>query len=204
MDGYQRYRKVRRYIMNVKDTCSKLSIMVGIIAAMIVLNHSAFAATVKVQGSNAGTFVTANFTYDGVAPAISITYTGQDNLGGSFTGQDIGEYSVTTRRCTAPDGSAGTVFVLVRATEVDTYNQGQLYSAGAGAAAGIGCESNTTGSFGLIETHSVMGGTGKFASASGSIMHKVTGKTLAAPGSPPGKRGEFGAVQATRTGSVTD
>jgi hypothetical protein len=189
--------------VTIKSTCSRLSIMAGIIA-MIASNRKAFGGTVTVKGSDAGTFVTANFTYDGVAPAISITYAGSDNLGGPFTSQDIGEYVGTGSSCTAPDGSAGTVFVLVQATEVDTYNQGQLYSTGTGAAAGSGCTSNTTGSFGLSETHSVIGGTGKFADASGSIAGTTTGKDLAVPGSPPGSLGIFGAFQDVRTGAVTD
>jgi hypothetical protein len=167
-------------------------------------NPSAFAGTVKVKGSDQGTALTAKFSFDGVTPASSITFTGTDNLGGPFNGQDVGEYAATATSCTAPDGSAGTEFVLVQAKEVVNYNAGQLYSSGAGAADGLGCMSNTTGSFGLTETHSVIGGTEKFEDASGSITGKVIGQTLAAPGSPPGHLGLFSGFQATESGSVTD
>jgi hypothetical protein len=71
------------------------------------------------------------------------------------------------------------------------------------AAGNSGCGSNTTGSFGLTETSSVIGGTGEFANASGSITFTVTGTTLAAPGSPPGTLGLFSGFQDTFTGSVT-
>jgi hypothetical protein len=190
--------------MSIKNICSKLVIVAGVLAGVILSNQSVFAGTVKVKGSEQGTALTANFSFDGVAPASSITFTGTDNLGGPFNGQDVGEYAATATSCTAPDGSAGTAFVLVQAKEVVNYKAGQLYSSGAGAADGLGCASNTTGSFGLTETHSVIGGTGKFEDASGSITGKVIGQTLAAPGSPPGRRGLFSGFQATESGSVND
>ncbi len=188
--------------MSIKNTYSKLLIGVGVIVALIASNPNAFAKTVKMKGSDQGTTLTANFSFDGVASAISIIFTGKDNLGGEFNGQDVGEYSFTGSSCTAPDSSAGIQFVLVQAQEVINYEDGQLYSSGVGAGDGTGCASNTTGSYGLTETHTVTGGTGKFASASGSITGSITGKTLAAPGSPPASLGEFTGFQATVSGSV--
>jgi hypothetical protein len=181
---------------------SKLSTMVGIIA-VIASSHNAFAGTVAIKGREAGTFVTANFTYDGASNAGVATYTGDDNIGGPFSGQDLEEYSFTGGSCTAPDSSVGTVIVLVQATRTDTYNQGQLYAAGVGAADGTGCVSDTTGRVGATLTLSVTGGTGKFANTSGSLTTTITAQVLAAPGSPPGSLGLFGARQVTRTGSVT-
>jgi hypothetical protein len=188
--------------LRFSNVCSKLSI-VGIIAAAIASNHNAFAGSGKVSGREAGTFVTVNFTYDGASDAGLTTYSGDDNIGGPFHGQEIDEYSFTRTSCTAPDRTAGTAFVLVQANKVETYHQGQLYSAAAGAAAGTGCASDTTGSTSAIETFSVIGGTGKFANASGSLTITITAQVLAAPGSPPGSLGLFGARQVTRTGSVT-
>jgi hypothetical protein len=157
----------------------------------------------KVKGSSQGTGVTSAFSFDGAAPAFSIISTGRDNLGGKFNGQDVGEYLVTTTPCTAPDGSAGTEFDLVQAAEVVNYEDGQLYSIGAGTGDGTGCASSTTGSYGLTESHTVIGGTGKFANAAGTIVGVVVGNTLAAPGNPPGKLGLFSGFQSTFTGSVT-
>jgi len=167
------------------------------------LNPNAFAKTVAVKGSAQGTGLTANFSFDGVTPALSIISTGKDNLGGTFNTQDVGEYAFTATSCTAPDGSAGVEFVLVQAAGVTNYKGGQIYTSGTAAAGNKGCASNTTGSFGLTETASVIGGTGKFANASGSNIFTVTGTTLAAPGSPPGKLGDFNAFQDTFSGSVT-
>ena len=95
------------------------------------------------------------------------------------------------------------MFVLVKASAVINYEKGQVYSSGTAAADNSGCASSTTGSYGLTETQSVIGGTGKFANASGSITYTVIGNTLAVPGSPPGKLGDFSAFQYTRSGSVT-
>ncbi len=181
---------------------------VSVIAAMIVTvaapNHNAFAGTVKVKGSYAETFVSVNFSYDGVSPATLGTHTGQDNIGGRFSGQMLAEYLLTGNSCTAPDGSAGVTFVLVQATAADNYNQGQLYYAAVGASAGSGCASSKTASVSETLTLPIVGGTGKFASASGSIMLKFTGYTLAAGQAwPSGSFGIFGDSQVTKTGSVT-
>ncbi len=94
--------------------------MAGVIAAVIGSNHTAFAATINVKGSEAGSFVTANFSYDGVTPALLGISAGHDNIGGRFNSQTISEAAVSTGSCTAPDGSAGQRFVLVHATGVDT------------------------------------------------------------------------------------
>ena len=53
-------------------------------AALVSSNPSAFAKTVKVEGSGQGTTLTANFSFDGVASALSIISTGKDNVGGDF------------------------------------------------------------------------------------------------------------------------
>jgi hypothetical protein len=82
--------------MSIKHICSKLVIVAGVIAAlMISSNPSAFAKTVTVKGSGQGTGLTSAFSFDGVAPASSIISTGKDNLGGKFNAQDVGEYAST-------------------------------------------------------------------------------------------------------------
>jgi hypothetical protein len=193
--------------MSMKNICSKLVIGAGVIAVlMISSNPSAFAKTVKVKGSAQGTDLTSAFSFDGVTPALSIISTGKDNIGGTFNAQDVGEYSFTAGSCTAPDGTAGTTFFLVQSAAVYNYEDGQIYASGTAGAGNSGCTSSTTpgtGSFGLTETVSVIGGTGKFANASGSITFTVVGDGLAAPGIPPGKLGSFGGFQYTTRGSVT-
>ena len=193
--------------MSIKNICSKLVTVAGVIAILIISsNPSAFAKTVTVKGLGQGTDLTSAFSFDGVAPAVSIVSTGKDNLGGTFNIQDVGEYSFTATSCTAPDGTAGTTFFLVQSAAVINYKGGQIYTSGTAAAGNSGCTSSTTpgtGSFGLTETVSVTGGSGKFAHASGSITFTVVGTGLAAPGSPPGALGTFGAFQYIMSGSVT-
>src|SRR6516164_1674621 len=94
------------------NVCSKLWVTVGLIVTLTASNHDAFAGTVK--GREAGTFVTVNFTYDGASDAGLTTYSGNDNIGGPFRGQEIDEYSFTGSTCTAPDSTAGSAFVLVQ------------------------------------------------------------------------------------------
>jgi hypothetical protein len=180
------------------SVCSKLWVTVGLIVTLTASNHDAFAGTVK--GQEAGTFVPSNFSYNGNGDAGLTTYEGKDNIGGHFTGQDLEQYSFTGSSCTAPDGSAGSVFVLVQATGVNTYKQGQLYLAGAGAADGSVCASNSTGATQAILTFSVTGGTGQFTNATGSITLTIRAQVLAFS---PSNSGIFGARQATIAGSVT-
>jgi len=63
----------------------KLWVTLGLIVILAASNHDAFAGTVR--GHEAGTFVTVNFTYDGASNAGLATYTGDDNIGGPFSGQ---------------------------------------------------------------------------------------------------------------------
>jgi hypothetical protein len=190
-------------LLSIKNICSKLAVRAGVIALLIISsNPSAFAKTVTVNGSAEGTDLTSAFSFDGVAPALSIVSTGKDNIGGRFNSQNVGEYSFTADSCTAPDGTAGTTSVPVQSAGVFNYKDGQIYTSGT-AGAGTGCNSSTTGSFGLTQTVSVTGGSGEFANASGSITFTVVGKGLAAPGSPPGALGLFGAFRYTTSGSVT-
>ena len=191
--------------MDIRNKHSKIAVIARAVVVLIVSKPIAFAQTQQTnKGSLRGTFVTANFSFDGVAPALLVTFSGTDNVGGRFTGQEVGEYSPTGTSCTAPDGSEGTVLELVQGVEVVTYEQGQLYTIGAGASAGSGCRSITTGSFIVHQTHSVTGGTGKFVNASGTYGGTSIGQTLAAPGTPQGSFGIVGAFQGTESGSVAE
>jgi hypothetical protein len=191
--------------LGTRKNWSKIAVIAGVVVVLMASKPETFAKTKQTnKGSLSGTFVTANFSFDGVAPAMLVIFSGTDNVGGPFTGQEVGEYSLTGTSCTAPDGSEGTVFDLVQGVEVVTYEQGQLYNAGAGASAGSGCRSNSTGSFIVSQTHSVTGGTGRFVNASGTYGGISIGQTLAAPGAPPGSFGVFGAFQGTESGSVSE
>jgi hypothetical protein len=192
-------------IVDIAGKYSKIAVIAGAVVVLIVSKPIAFAETPQTnKGVSRGTFVTANFSFDGVTPALLVTFSGTDNVGGPFTGQEVSEYSPTGTSCTAPDGSEGTIFDLVQGIEVVTYKQGQLYTAGAGASAGSGCRSNTTGSLIVHQMHSVTGGTGRFVNATGTYGGTSVGQTLAAPGNPQGSFGIFGAFQGTESGSVAE
>src|SRR5262249_23117149 len=85
-------------------------VIAGVIACMTGVSHSAFAGTAKVKGSYAETFITANFSYDGVAPATTSSHAGNDNIGGQFTGQMLCEFRANGGACRFADGDAGVLF----------------------------------------------------------------------------------------------
>lgn len=175
---------------------------VAFVSALTVAS-AGFAKTPKTfSGSGSYSFVSAEFSYVALAPGVLFTGSGGDNLGGPYTFQCVAEFSTTTS-CTAPDGSAGTTFDLVQSDCALTYEHGQLYLSAVGAAAGSQCISNTTGSSGGSVAYTVTGGTRKLSGASGSFAVSFTNQTLAAPGSPAGSKGIFGAGQFTERGSLT-
>jgi hypothetical protein len=181
---------------------SRLRCVAGSLAALALLtvgSSPAFAKSVKGSGHN--TSVTTNFSYDGIAPALLFTGSGNDNIGGSYDLQGVNEFSATATPCTTSDGNPGLTFNLVESDGAGTYNGGQLYFTAVGATAGSYCLT-ATGEFTGSVTYDVSGGSGKFAHASGSVTITFKGQTLAAPGSPPGSRGVFGAAKFTESGSV--
>ena len=176
--------------------------------ALLAVGSNGFAKTVKYKSSGAGTYIKASFTYDGVSPASIFTASGRDNLGGASTFQCVSEFVPTKTACTAPDSTAGTTFNLVQSDCAGQYTQGSLQHSGVfdttvGAAASTQCFSSTTSSFGGTTNYKVTGGEGKLSGASGSLTSTYTGNSLAAPGTPPGTNGFFGAFTFTATGTIT-
>lgn len=167
--------------------------------ALLIVGSNAFAKSVRGSGHN--TSVTTNFSYDGITPALLFTGSGSDNIGGPYQLQGVNEFSATATPCTTSDGNSGLTFNLVESDGAGTYNGGQVYFTAVGTTAGSYCLT-ATGEFTGSVTYDVSGGTGKFAHASGSLTITFKGQTLAAPGSPPGSRGVFGAARFTESGSV--
>ena len=119
---------------------SRLRCVAGSLAALALLtvgSSSAFAKSVKGSGHN--TSVTTNFSYDGIAPALLFTGSGNDNIGGSYDLQGVNEFSATATPCTTSDGNPGLTFNLVESDGAGTYNGGQLYFTAVGATAGSYC-----------------------------------------------------------------
>jgi hypothetical protein len=191
----------------MKCKASALSIVsVLALVLVLILASESLAKATTVKGSGSATFISnSTFSYDGTPGDASVnTGSAKDNLGGQYTFQSVAEYgAATATTCTAPDGTAGLQYDLVASNTVVTYNSGQAYSSAVPSSSNKQCLSNTTGSFSGTTTYTVNGGTGKFATASGSVTITFTGTTLAAPGTPPGAGGFFGADQFTETGSVT-
>jgi len=186
----------------MKRTVTGLGVLGLALMVVLISASESLAKTTKVKGSGSASFVTAFFSYDGVEDAFQFTGSGKDNLGGQSTFQVIAENGPATATvCTAPDGTAGLQYDLVAATGVTFYNTGQLFSSAVPSSSNHECVSNTTGSFGGTITYTVNGGTGKFATATGSVTATFTGQTLAAP--LAGAGGFFGSEEFTVVGSVT-
>jgi hypothetical protein len=188
-------------------SCTLRKGFVGGLAFLVLLaaapnGYAAAARPIKYKGSGSDTFVTAFFTYDG-GSAMVATASGKDNLGGAFIEQCVSEVAATAGTCTAPDGSAGTLYNLVQSDCAGTYTGGLYQGTGIYSTSTVGtdCSSNTSGSHGGSSTYTVTGGSGKLVGASGTAITTYTGVTLAAPQSPGG--GFFGAQQFSSTGSVT-
>jgi hypothetical protein len=127
------------------------------------------------------------------------TCTGQDTFGLN-NNQTIGaDVSPSTETCTAPDGTPGTLNVLFYATFVNTYNFSgdQLWTT---SVTGSQCISQTTGSLGGSRQYTIIGGSGFFTNATGTINVTYTGSYLALP---VGSTGYFGHVTGTSSGTIT-
>ncbi len=182
------------------------NIVLGLIlsaAALVEMLSSspAAAASKPFSGSGSYTLATINFSYDGVTPAVLLTGSETSTLGPA-TFQVISETAATTNSCTAPDGTMGTVFNLVRSDAAGTWKMGQIYFT-AGASPDAQCVSSTTGSNGGTIVYTITGGTGAFVGVSGSTTLPFTGQTLAAGGTPPGSGGVFGAGQFSFSGTIS-
>lgn len=189
--------------MRLNGKCLGFAIGVGV-TAMACAGSIAMAKTVTEKGTGSDTFVSANFSYDLVVPAVLVNGSGKDSVGGSFTIQNVTEWAATTSSCTASDNSAGTTYDLVQSTGVTSYKKGQVFYSAAGASGGTQCISNTTGVSSGTFSYTVTGGNGKFASSTGAFTVTLTGTTLAAPGMPPGINGLFGANQFSVSGSISE
>jgi hypothetical protein len=179
----------------MKPRPSLLSSIVCTVLVVASLEGStrALAQTLIPAGSGSGTVVSTPpfFNFPVLVSGAEMaggtqrnTYSGKDNIGGAFVGETI--YGIDLPNpigpCVAPDGSAGTSFPLEPAATVRTYAKGQLFlfeSSG-----GTHCITNKVAAgqvhypFSETLTSVVTGGTGPFASASGSLTETFTGVSL--------------------------
>lgn len=184
-----------------------LGILGGI--ALLLLAGSVYAGgfpsgpkPVKVFGTFGCTFINTAITFDGgLNFATESTCSGHDNFG-IYNNQNIEAYYLPTppTDCTAPDGSAGVVYVLEFSTSASTFNfsNDQVWSY---SFTGSTCQSLTTGAFSGSTTYTADGGTGFFTGATGTDTANVTGSYLYAAGA--GQTGYFGRNTGTETGTIT-
>jgi len=135
---------------------------------------------VKVFGTEGCSSINAPITFDGVNYATYDTCTGHDNFG-NYSRQKIDAYlaidpstgaPITGPPCTLPDGTAGEVYPLEFAEFVNTYNfsDNQIFGY---SFTGSAC-SGATGSFSISNEFTILGGTGRFTGATGTVTQKAS------------------------------
>jgi hypothetical protein len=156
------------------------------------------AKSIYFKAYGAGSSVNSSFSFDGGSDGL-LTALSTDNVGGQNLTQDVAEYYDSGDTCTATDGTLGELYYLDESISVATYvNGGQIYGF---ADDGTECISLTTGVFNGSGPFYIVGGSGKFAGASGSGENYFNGLFLAAPSSPGS--GFFASVQYNNNGTVT-
>ncbi len=175
----------------------------GLLSALFAFSAATttgYAAAKPVKGSGSATYATANFTYDGNAAAVQLSGSGKDNFGGKYTVSSVAEWALNGAACATTSGASGVEYDLVGADGVSNYTKGQVYYTSTGAAASTQCVT-ATGAFSGTVNFIVGGGSGSYATASGTVSVAFTGQTTSAPNG--GLNGLFGAETFTQSGSIT-
>jgi len=184
---------------------------------------------VKVSGIEGCSFITTSMTFDGVNLVAHNDCTGHDNFG-NYSRQTIDAYLAIDPStglpitdypaCTAADGTAGELYPLEFAEFVNTYNfnSDQIWGY---SFTGSACVSNTTGSLSVSNEFTILGGTGRFTGASGTVTTKQSpvigflyfsnfafppyNLSYACPvaSCPYPATGQFGQLTSTTTGTIT-
>jgi len=197
--------------LNTGSAGTKLAIAAALTCALAAPVSDAIAGspkTVQIKGSSSGSFIRAWFRFESPGYALTSMFTGNNNLGGPFNGQNVTQYHFTNFRlgsCMYADGVQGYAFELVPVTGdiaiangVLNYNQGQLFLR---STSSEGCMA-LAGLYWVNVDYDIVGGTGKFAAAAGTLHSTIQGAVLAAP-SGDGSLGQFGAFQEQHTGTAT-
>jgi len=183
-----------------------LAVITAVGLFLIAWQQDAHAKTVNFESTFSGSGVSAFFSFDGVNLAGQSIAGGEQKPGGRFTLEAIGQDAPDGKTCTVPGGTpnAGTEFTLVgEATVLRFEPTGDLlYNHDTSRTTCIDFSSGTP-PFPFVGSASgvIIGGTGKYAGASGSHTVRSSGVILSLP-SEPGF-GSFAAFSGTTTGTLT-
>ena len=152
------------------------------LALILAVSSTAQAKVVNFTTVFKASTVSAAFTYNGKAPAGYFTASGTNSLGQSFTAQGVLEVTPgTTPGCTVTrlDGTTetGVDLVFVGSNEAISFPNGFLFDEGTSASACIGSDGDFSGTL----NDKIVGGTGAYKGATGTLVPKFSGTTLAAP-----------------------
>lgn len=152
----------------------------------------------------AGTCINKDdFSFAGGGSSLTnyCTIAGQGTLG-QYTAQLVGEGQLDGQTCALPDGGSGVEVVIEGEVIVLSFaaTGEQLFLQSSSSVTNHICLDPVTGVLSGQETFDVIGGTGHFKGAKGTIA-KTSQTIILAPASPPGK-GFFGSFTGTFDGTI--
>jgi hypothetical protein len=180
---------------------NKWSWTIGLTCSFLIALASgrADARDIRIKGDWAGTALTAriDFNNDG-GPADWATWVEKSNLGQSSAQAVIEGVSVpSTGAC--PTGQQETALVAGSIVNTFLHSRDQLFIQ---PTSRILCFDPATGAFSAHTIATIMGGTGKFAGAKGSVDYRWSGLTLLPDFDPASNQGFF-SVTGTVSGTLT-
>ena len=169
--------------IKMSETKIRLSLIIASGLLLLAAQNDASANTVNFKSTFSGSTTTAFFSFDGVNLAAQGLADGEQNPGGRFTLQSIGQDAPDGQTCTVPGGtpSAGTEFTLVGEAAVLRFEPtgDLLYNHDTSRTTCIDFSSGTP-PFPFVGSSSgvITGGTGKYAGATGSHTASSSGFVL--------------------------
>jgi len=157
--------------------------------------HAPFAGTITNKDDFSFTGTPGGSSYETIA--------GKSTLG-AYTAQAVAELRPDSNTCPLQGGGSGVEFVFVGEVAVLSFaaTEEQLFLNLSPSVPSYECLDPATGIATGQTTFDVIGGTGRFAGATGTIVKAWKNSTvLASPASPPG-RGSFGNFTGTFDGTI--
>jgi len=173
-----------------------IKVAMVLFAFTIFVTGTVEAKQFKIQnGDFSGSFLTSKFKFEYGEETVSTTATGKANLGGKFTSHTITQFQF----------ASSTEFFVEESRAVISNELGQLYLyfvPGVDTSEGLIDDSGGLPVFQLTVTYHIVGGSGNFMGAEGSLISTSTGVLLASE-FVQSDYNQFGGVEGSIEGSFS-